>query len=430
MSKKDTFCILPWIHNFINLGGEFQVCCTGEEFANFILDDQDRKILIQDRPQLNDVMNSHYLKQFRVDLLNGKFPKSCARCVQTENDGGVSRRIIENEQYAHLKDKVLAQTLDDGTLTSESVYHIDYRLGNICNLQCRMCHPRASSKWIKEYGELDSDLANPLFQSTLDTFKNMGWMKDDSIIEDFKQKVKNIERLHFGGGEPLYSPIMQDILKVAIESGVSQKIILSYNTNMTILSDEILELWSHFKEVRIMASIDGVGKLNDYIRYPSKWEQIDKNLKFLDINHSKYNISEILISTTVQMNNIFHIDKLMDYLAQFKFVKPVPNLVALYYPRFLSLTGLPRNLAKISFLKLMSLSQKAQEQLTEDDSYLVQNFKQIANSCLRDIDLEARKKRQEEFVRYSRNYDKEKKLDVFEVNPEFKTLFSQFPSKD
>ena len=34
-----TFCVLPWIHRFTNIGGEIQVCCTSEEYnSSHVLD--------------------------------------------------------------------------------------------------------------------------------------------------------------------------------------------------------------------------------------------------------------------------------------------------------------------------------------------------------------------------------------------------------
>ena len=42
-SEKSPFCILPWIHSFVNSNGNYQVCCTSEEhhiaITEFILED-------------------------------------------------------------------------------------------------------------------------------------------------------------------------------------------------------------------------------------------------------------------------------------------------------------------------------------------------------------------------------------------------------
>ena len=39
-------------------------------------------------------------------------------------------------------------------------------------------------------------------------------------------------------------------------------------------------LWENFRHVSVGVSIDGVEKVNDYIRYPSKWKNIQKKRTF------------------------------------------------------------------------------------------------------------------------------------------------------
>lgn len=34
---SSTFCVLPWMHRFTNIGGEVQVCCVSEEFDTYVL---------------------------------------------------------------------------------------------------------------------------------------------------------------------------------------------------------------------------------------------------------------------------------------------------------------------------------------------------------------------------------------------------------
>ena len=63
---------------------------------------------------------------------------------------------------------------------------------------------------------------------------------------------------------------------------------------MTNVNEDFYNLVAQFKKVRLMMSIDGTGDTFDYIRYPGKWKQIDKNIhKLIDfVNnlapHSKH----------------------------------------------------------------------------------------------------------------------------------------------
>ncbi len=413
-----SFCVLPWIHSFVNLGGHYQVCCTGEEFNNFIRDENGEKFNIVDKPSLDSIMNSQYMKDFRLKLLSGELPRECMRCKITENSGGVSRRQIENNEYAQIADDLISQTNEDGQIEFRTL-HADYRLGNVCNLQCRMCNPRASRKWVNVYSYLSDELKQDNFTNNFDEYRKDPWLDSGYYLTEFKQKLSTLERLHFGGGEPLYNPHMNKVLRACVDEGRAKDIVLSYNTNLTILSNETLSLWKEFKEIKLLVSIDAYGELNNYIRYPSKWSDIDKNLKFLDENNKEFNISEIIVSTTVQVNNLVHLDKLFQYLEGFKFVKKCPNLIMLYFPSYLSPLVMPKKLLTIGFLKLQTLVHKLKEQSDIED-YMIQNMEQMM-SLIASI-LKKDQYGFSEFVKFTREYDQNNSLDITLVNPEMKNF--------
>ncbi len=415
-----TFCVLPWIHSFINLGGEHQVCCTGEEFSNYILDENNKRMNVLDNKSVDDVMNSQYMKDFRLKLLAGEFPNACTRCAVTEKNDGISRRCIENDQYSELVEDLIEETKEDGEIDPK-IIHSDYRLGNICNLKCRMCNPRATKKWIKDYSILSEDVLPQEFLSKIDSYKKSPWLDSEILTDDFRKKLPTMTRLHFGGGEPLYNPKMLEMLRISIEMGHAHKLTISYNTNLTILNNEILDLWKQFKSVKLLISIDGFGELNDYIRPPSKWGVIDKNLKFLDTHHADYNIEEIIVSTTVQINNVLHLDKLFNYLCDFSFVERCPNLIALYFPQQLSLITLPKPLTILAKFKIDSILEKIKKQDGVQE-YMIQNLRQIRESLK--IRESQDPKLFKKFVKFSREYDNANGLDLLSVNPEFEKFIS------
>lgn len=417
---SSSFCILPWIHSFVNNGGEYQVCCTGEEFKNFIKNDENKIVNISDQLDIDLIMNSNFMKKFRLEMLNGKLPASCERCRITEKCGGQSRRVIENTQYEYLISDLINNTNKDGSIGS-NILHIDYRLGNSCNLQCRMCNPRASKRWVKQHKELPENLQDKDFKDNIDDYLKVLWNENKILLEDFEAKCSSVERLHFGGGEPLVSMQMKGILEYCIQMGISKNITLSYNTNLTILEDDLLELWKNFKAVKLLVSIDGIGKVNDYIRYPSKWKTIDENLEFLDLNGSNYNITELMISTTVQLNNILHLHELFDYLKKFKQIKQIPNLILLFFPECLQANLLPKKLRFMAELSIQNLIEKVSSD-EEIDSYLLQNLKQIQNYLASPVEEEYRKSNFSKFIEFSNEFDKDKKINLEYINPEFQSF--------
>jgi glutamate-1-semialdehyde 2,1-aminomutase len=81
---------------------------------------------------------------------------------------------------------------------------------------------------------------------------------------------------------------------------------------MTNMQDTFLNIISQFNRVVLFASIDGFGPMQEYIRYPSKWQQIDKNLNKL-VEKTKDNIT-INVSPVIQSTNLGLITELFEYL--------------------------------------------------------------------------------------------------------------------
>ncbi len=374
---EKAFCILPWIHSFVNSDGNYQVCCTSEEHHRAIKANDGKYFNIKDKPSLDEVMNSEFMKKVRRDMMEGKWNPVCARCLVTELDNGVSRRMIENKNYDHVIVESVLQTKPDGTIPVK-FKSIDYRLGNLCNLQCRMCGPHSSTAWLKEWNnvKIDNEMMTPERRKELESFD---WIEKDHLFQEFKQKLEHAEHLHFAGGEPLITPQMARMLKYCIDSGYAKNITLTYNTNLTKLPENILELWRGFKAVRLLCSVDGFGPVNDYIRHPSKWDVLDRNLTFLDQNAEKYQLEEILLSCTVQIYNVLDLPNLFAYLKKFKKVVPAANLINLHIPSYLQSSVLPDEIKVVATERLTKLYDELKDELPERHKYLAENILQVLN---------------------------------------------------
>ena len=153
-ASKHSFCVLPWLHRFVNLGGEVQLCCTAEEYSHsFIRQDNKQPINITDGLSDEQIGDSRHMREIRLDMLSGDWPAACERCRLTEENGGCSRRQSENQHF----DKHISWILDNTDQQGFAPVRIrsrDYRLGNLCNLRCRMCHPRASKLLLDEWNEI------------------------------------------------------------------------------------------------------------------------------------------------------------------------------------------------------------------------------------------------------------------------------------
>jgi MoaA/NifB/PqqE/SkfB family radical SAM enzyme len=277
-----------------------------------------------------------------------------------------------------------------------------------------MCNPRSTKLWIKDWNDIKPE--NERFpQQVIDSYSKYDWIDSEDLVRDFEHKAPNLEHIHFAGGEPLLVPQMARILQKCIDSGNAKNIVITYNTNLTVLPKKVLELWKQFKGVKILASVDGIGPLNHYIRFPADWNQIDKNLHFIDEHHEEYNIQECILSVTVQALNIMHISEFYEYLNQFKFIVKAPNLVNLFHPHYFQTTVLPTQLKRIASLQLHQLEDKIRPRLEPHYHYLIDNLSGI----LTFMNSQDRSDTFKMFRDFQMKYDEKKKLNIMDYCPYF-----------
>ena len=117
-------------------------------YENFITDENGAPYKIY-KNSPDEIWNTEVYKKLRKDLLNGKKPKMCVRCWREEATGIKSAREGFNESYKDHIEEAIASTKEDGSAPVKGVY-VDLRLGNLCNLKCRMCGAINSSQIAKE----------------------------------------------------------------------------------------------------------------------------------------------------------------------------------------------------------------------------------------------------------------------------------------
>ena len=356
MSK--TFCPLPWIHLATRPNGDVRVCCTANASGAGITDEKEAGLVKEDGVAMNlrdhtieEVFNSSHMRRTRLQMIKGEVPVSCKKCFAEEEKGITSKRQWETREWATRLDlqKLVKQTKEDGTVPV-NVPYFDLRLGNLCQLKCIMCSPHDSSSWIKEW-----KLQYPQYKNE-ELVRDQGWneefdytwYKKGSFIESMKGQVENIQELYFAGGEPLLIPEHYKILEFLVEEGFAKDVNSRYNSNGLELPDKLFELWQHFKEVRFNFSIDAYGQRNNYIRYPSQWEDVAKNLKRLDENTRDNTV--INIACAVQLLNAGYIDELAEWKMDQGFSKINPSMFGggiigthlVYLPSYLNVRVLPQ----------------------------------------------------------------------------------------
>ncbi len=425
MAKKSeaskTLCPLPWIHLSANTDGSLRVCCNTAGEGIFTNRRGKRVYLSQiDHPK--KALNHSFLRKVRREMLAGKKPFTCTKCYSIEEKGGHSLRQV----YLKLWKKELQEKIEEtswrGAVKPEVLY-LDFALGNLCNLQCRMCAPMFSQKMVSEFEEL-----NISFDKEQTHLARTQWKLNDRFRSLMDRVFNHVEEMLFTGGEPFLSRQHFYILEQLIQRGLAQKVSLRYHSNLTHLPDQLLEHWSHFKSVQINCSIEAVGELNNYIRYPSKWQDVDANIrKVLSLKSQVPVYMEF--HTVFQALSILRVTELMDYLSQFKDQAAVfPYFISMDYPEALRVEALPAAVRKETKIKILNYI-KEREDLYFTGEYGPVNkerFK-LFESCWEMLNTGEQKKFEKKFIEWNAKMDKFRNQSLQNVLPEIEKIYPKHP---
>jgi len=364
-----TFCILPWVHLSTRPDGSMRVCCTAN--ASSVGPTNDKLhggmvgVLKTDEGKPNNLnvsdflssWNSTYMKNVRLKMLAGEEPPSCTKCYREEEAGHNSKRMWETEYWRQRVDleQLLSNTDEDGSVPPQLSY-IDLRFGTKCQLACVMCSPHDSSGWIKDWQAIYPQIQNKSLKETAQ-WSNKGsingssynWHKNNPTFwKQFNEQIPNMQQLYFAGGESLIIEEHYEILEEAIRQGHAKNLELRYNSNGVEWRDDLFKLWKEFKLVRFHYSVDSIGEMNSYIRYPSEWERTHEVFHILDKATSP-NV-EVTIACAVQALNVYYLPDFLKWkLSQnFKKVNMWPlgaggiNYHFVYHPPHLNVKVLPK----------------------------------------------------------------------------------------
>jgi len=257
MTDNENFCHAPWTHIYTNPDGRLLPCClyvdNNQEFPN-----------LNDTP-LEEALNHPRIVKLRQEFLEGKDPAGCFRCKAQSK---ISKHTYRDKMNNYGRE-ANPELKPDGTLSLADFHptFLDIRFGNLCNLKCRTCSPTFSSSIAVEHNKMFGTNHQILFSL------------NDSSIDTIFSKLDSVKHIYLAGGEPLIEENNYVLLNKLIERGLKPSLL--YNTNLTNIKfkdKNLTDLWQHFPEVEMTVSLDGYGKVNDYIRFGSDYEQIIQNI--------------------------------------------------------------------------------------------------------------------------------------------------------
>ena len=257
------YCGVTFKELYINHTGKFRQCCIQTQSFS-------EKGFLNVADPNKWFSEQRNLDLIRWDLKEGSKNPACTKCWKLEEKGHSSYRVNWNRSTYHAAD-----------ITPE-IEIIDLRLGNQCNLQCRICNPM----WSDQLGKLyQSAKDNGVFNSLNQSFTEGTIKPGDKFIEDligFCLRTPTLKEIKFAGGEPFVMPEVEYFLQRMIQAG-KKDLTVSFLTNTTTAKESVLDTLKQFKKVILQCSIDGIGEHIEFQRFPCKWNVIERNFRrFID----------------------------------------------------------------------------------------------------------------------------------------------------
>ena len=319
MEYSKTFCPYPWIHVMTQPTGTVSWCCVARD--NFKNDDGSMVDLNRGH-KIEDVWNSNHMRKIRKQMIEGDVVKGCEHCYDLEDMGFPSYRtnyIRDWFEYSERGDEIhdiIERSINNDYRVEESPMYLDFRLGNMCNLKCRMCQPQNSSQIQKEYKKIEvNNPGDAQFIKDNFTWGQFAdhitpWQDDPEFLRQVEEWLPNVSKLYFTGGEPTIIERVYWIMEKCVEMGIAKNIELVFNSNMTNIQKRFIDLVEQFKNVLMCISVDAYGSENEYIRGASHWKQVEKNLRTYCASDV---VGTVLFSPVIQIYNILTITKLLDF---------------------------------------------------------------------------------------------------------------------
>ncbi len=335
-NTSKTICPLPFLHTYIEANGSIVACCEAQD-----------TMLGKENEPLETIWNNSNYKTLRAQLSSGEKPELCTKCWRNEDLGVKSNREEAWEYYDYLFGEDTEIHCNSDFSVDRLPIAIEVKCSNLCNLKCKMCHPKSSNRIIEDREIIDKYRPKMPWSDGVLSAEN----KINELIQSDDNFFDNLRLVQFSGGEPLLSDAQFDFLKKLLEYS-PDKYQIRYATNLTQINYrgiDYIELWRKFKSVNIKVSIDGINEVYDFIRSGSSYEKVHRNItKLLKTKPENVNLS---LGLTTQAYNVF---QLPDFFDKYENIVGPENITyhLLSVPKFLRASVYPDEIKNLIIDKL------------------------------------------------------------------------------
>lgn len=305
----DKFCVLPWISLEASPVGTVRPCCLADDE---IVDNNGNKFELA-TADFASIQNSRHMRELRQEFLAGQQPETCRKCWNEERGGRTSKRMHTLDRLKHV--------LGEQTWTPDAkpLMFLDLKLGNICNLKCRICGSWSSSQFAAEeiaWAPREKQKQTYAYQM----LRAGAWPRDNAQFwNQIDSVLDHIRYIEFTGGEPFMIQEHFAMLQGIVDRGIAHQVEIHYNTNGTHYPESAAEIWRHFKTVEIAISVDDVAERFEYQRTNAVWTDVLKNVaRFKQLRSEMPNI-QLQCCITVNVFNIRYLRHVAEWASYQKF---------------------------------------------------------------------------------------------------------------
>ena len=275
----------PWTHTYLSPQTERRLCCASREpaqnFEQYIDTSAGTGKYIP--VTLEQHWNSDHMKSVRKRMMAGETLPECEVCNDKLLNTDVYRSYF-NSLFGHKYEAAMNATDATGYTTLKPISW-DYRFSNLCNFKCRMCGDMLSSSWESEQRQHNMINWNDKKNNWMipEVRKEISQFQDTQIEAEFAAAVAEhrVEEVYWVGGEPLMYEQHWRYMQQIVEQGDGGKVYARYNTNLSRVDYRGTNLYRdilvHLRDWQICASLDGTGRVGEYIRTGLDYQQWLRN---------------------------------------------------------------------------------------------------------------------------------------------------------
>ena len=328
-----SLCKAPFAGIEISPEGNIVLCCMARKHILTHIDDVD---------DLEEFYSGPVMEKYRQELEDGKYASMtpCSMCHKLElqhkkgfkntmEGGGMGNITKFDEDW---------QARKEGK--KRPIRYLEYTLSNICNATCATCNSFFSHKW----QSVDKKFGREVFPTVK--------LENDSISK-IEKVLYGLQTLTIKGGEPFADIRNIRILKKLFEINPSCRVFIV--SNFYTITPEAMEILKMAKpgKLDVSASIDGVGKVYDWVR-SNNFEHTVKTME----KYYKETGNKIIINVCISLYNFFHLDKILNYFKGKEYIQWINFQNITSRPPFADINCLPKNMFEYQIGRLEEVFDK------------------------------------------------------------------------